>query len=124
MTTNLQSTKLICHRCPCLVDRVSFNLSKCKFMLVSRKRHPSFPSLLLHGVPIDRVTSYKYLGVLLSSDLSWPPHVERQCATGKQLLGLLYRQFSKQITDPSVLFRLFCSLVRPHLEYAAQVWNP
>ena len=33
-------------------------------------------------------------------------------------------QFSKHITDPSVLFHLFCSLVRPHLEYAAQVWNP
>ena len=46
------------------------------------------------------------------------------CATGKRLLGLLYRQFSKHNTDPSVLFRLFCSLVRPHLEYAAQVWNP
>ena len=79
------------------------------------------PSLSLLGVPIDRVTSYKYLGVLLSSDLSWSPHAERQCATGKRLLGLLYRQFSKHITDSSVLFRLFCSLVRPHLEYAAQV---
>ena len=64
-----------------------------------------------------------YLGVLLSSDLSCSPHVERQCATGKQLMGLLYHQFSKHITDSSVLFRLFCCLVRPHLEYAAQVWN-
>ena len=54
---------------------LSFNLSKCKFMLVSHKRHPSFPSVSLHGVPIDRVTSYKYLGVLLSSDLSWSLHV-------------------------------------------------
>ena len=103
---------------------LSFNLSKCKFMLVSHNRHPSYPSLSLHGVPIDRVTSYKYLGVLLSLDLSWSPHVERQCATGKRLLGLLYHQFSKHITESSVLFRLFCSLVRPHLEYAAQVWNP
>ena len=103
---------------------LSFTLSKCKFMLVSHKRHPSFPSLPLHGVPIDRVTGYKYLGVLLSVDLSWSPHAERQCATAKRLLGLLYRQFSKHITDPSVLFRLFCSLVRTHLEYAAQVWNP
>ena len=112
MTYQLGRLQICCHSTSC---------SKCEFMLVSHKRHPSFPSLSLHCVPIDRVTSYKYLGVLLSSDLSWSPHVERQCASGKRLLGLLYRQFSKHITDPSVLSRLFCS---PHLEYAAQVWNP
>ena len=36
---------------------------------------------------------------------------------------MLYRQFYENATSPPLL-KLYCSFIRPHLEYAAIVWNP
>ena len=35
----------------------------------------------------------------------------------------MYRQFH-QHSSPTTLTKLYCSFIRPHLEYAAIVWNP
>ena len=104
---------------------MTFNISKCKCMLVSRRRNTICPpiNLNLNDHQLENVQSYKYLGLLLSSDLSWTHHIESTCTKARKLLGLLYRQFSSN-TDPQVIAKLYLSLVRPHLEYRAQVWHP
>ena len=94
-------------------------------MLISRKRIPNIPEgpLLLDSCPLQRVNIFKYLGVLLSQDMSWSPHVQTICSRAKKVLGLLYRKFySCSSTD--TLTQLYVSLVRPHLEYACPVWAP
>ena len=91
-------------------------------MLISRKRIPEGP-LLLGNCPPQRVDSFKYLGVLLSQDMSWSPHVQTICSKAKKVLGLLYRKFySCSSTD--TLTQLYVSLVHPHLEYVCLVWAP
>jgi len=76
------------------------NAIKCKYMIISRKKHPSVPGspLTVNHSQLDRVSSYKYLGVWLTSSLNW----------------------SMQVA--SVLLKLYLAFVRPHLEYAAPVW--
>ena len=104
---------------------LTFNASKCKYMVISHRRqgycHP--PDLLLDDLCLERVESFKYLGILLSSDLSWSKHIESICTKARKLLGLLYRRFNKH-AEPPALFQLYLSLVRPHLEYASDVWDP
>ena len=94
-------------------------------MVISRKHTPSLPpiELWLNGEPLQRTESYKYLGLLLSNNLSWSPHVASVCAKARQILGLLYRRFCS-CTSPDALKQLYLSLVRPHLEYACQIWDP
>ena len=97
-----------------------FNVAKCKSMLLTRKRHATTPTLTLDGCSLEFVKEYKYLGILISTDLSWKRHIEEICVKAKKLVGMLYQKFSNQY----IMARLYVSQLRPHLEYAAQVWNP
>ena len=94
-------------------------------MIVSRKQSPTVPSdpLKLFGNPMQRVDCYKYLGLLLMTNLSWSAHITSICSKAKKVLGLIYRRFYGS-ADQSTLKQLYLSLVRPHLEYACQVWDP
>ena len=61
------------------------------------------------------------VNIVISSDLSWSSHVQLVCMKPKKMLGLIYRNFAKYTSDSSKMYK---ALVRPHLEYAAQVWSP
>ena len=104
---------------------MSLNYSKCKFMRISRKSKPisKCSPLLLDGAELEEVTTFKYLGILISSNLSWTPHIQTVCGNARKIIGLLYRRYYHHC-DSSVLVRLYTSLVRPHMEYASSVWNP
>ena len=93
-------------------------------MLLPRKQNLSQPpQFLLNETPLEQVEVFKYLGVLISSDLSWSAHIDSICAKGKKLIGLLYRRFSSNVHSERLL-EMYKSLVRPHFEYAAPVWDP
>ena len=94
-------------------------------MVVSRRRTASTPSqpLLLDNHPLDQVKMFKYLGVLLSHDLSWGEHVQSVRSRARKILGLLYRRFYNNAPSHSLL-QLYLSLVRPHLDYASAIWSP
>ena len=106
------------------VNLMHFNVAMCKCMLITRKRNVSCPTLKLKGADLEQVTKYKYIGVTISSNLSWSPHIEQICASARRVVGLIYRNFAKNINNPMTISHLYVSLVRPHLEYASQVWDP
>ena len=85
----------------------------CKVMLISRK---NFQLYHVNGSVLESVSSYRYLGVLISSDLSLSNHI-RDIA--RKQVGLLYRRFY----TPATLRTLYVALIRPHLEYTVPVWD-
>ena len=106
-------------------NALTLNCTKCKSMVISRKKksiQSGFP-LHLNGDPLESVTSFKYLGVYISSDLSWSEHIKQVCVKARRMIGLLYRNFYRHIQGPRLL-QLYKSLVRPHVEYAAVIWYP
>ena len=58
-----------------------FNASKCKTMFISRNKTNSLPlpEILLDGTELKRVQSYEYLGITITSNLSWNPHITNCC---------------------------------------------
>ena len=65
----------------------------------------------------------KYLGVLISSDLSWSAHIETVVSKARKALGCIYRRFYRN-AHTSVLTKLYTTLVRPLLEYCCVLWDP
>ena len=105
-------------------NHLNLNPTKCKYMVISRKQCATYSFVLyLNGVPLERVEIFKYLGVLLRSNLGWSDHITMICSKARKLLGLLYRQFYNHATTDTIK-QLYVSLIRPHLEYAAPLWDP
>ena len=105
---------------------LSLNAAKCKYMIISRKRARSYPALplTLKDTTLEKVDTFKYLGVLMSDNLSWSNHnISNACIKTRKILGLLYRRFYNH-TSSDCLKQLYMSLVRPHLEYVAALWDP
>ena len=105
---------------------LTINISKTKYMIISRKSSSFLsllPSLLLDNSPLECVSNFKYLGVILTSQLSWTPHIDHICSKSKKHLGLLFHQFYS-LCSPHVLLKLYLSLVLPHLTYCSSLWDP
>lgn len=100
---------------------MELNSKKCKFMRVSRKI-TSLPVYNLDNTQLDSVTSYKYLGVHISNNLTWHTHINYVVCNANRMLGYLRRNFTK--SPSSVKLMLYKTLVRTKLEYAASVWDP
>ena len=104
---------------------LEFSANKCRVMLISRKRSKSTPPppIYLNGTVLSQVTSYKYLGVTITHNLSWKPHILSICNKTRNLIGMIYRKFYRH-SKLSTLLRLYLTILRPNLEYACVVWDP
>ena len=55
-------------------------------------------------------------------DLLWSQHVDRIPANANRVLGFVKGTWS-DLNDVGTSRTLFCSLVRPLLEYSCETWN-
>ena len=68
------------------------------------------------------VNCARYLGVDISSDLTWRSHVDRNTGSATKTLNFARRNIKTK--TPGVREMAYNTLVRPQLEYAAAVWDP
>jgi len=103
---------------------LTLNPSKCKHLIMSRKRQPLLPptGLCLNGEVLELVDRYRYLGVLVTSNFTWSDHIKQISTKARRLVGMLYRQFSW--ADTKTILHIYITCIRPHLEYACQLWDP
>ena len=73
---------------------------------------------MIGGTVIDRVQSYKLLGLHISNDLTWNLHCETVYKKAvKRLYGL--RVLKKAGMSTEDLVSVYCSIVRCTVEYAS-----
>lgn len=99
-----------------------FNTKKCNIMSLSRGRSPFSHFYTLCGDILSSVQEAKYLGVNLTEELSWSPHVQAISSRANSTLGFLRRNLRR---CPAKLKEAgYISLVRSTLEYASPIWDP
>ena len=72
---------------------------------------------------MERASTFKYLGVWLSENMSWLTHIDKKSTRALQQAGLIYRRFY-HYSNEHCLRQLYLSFIRPLLEYAVPVWDP
>ena len=101
---------------------MSFNVKKCAHMCISLKRKPAINDYNIDGQHVPKETTYKYLGVTVSNDLSRNTHAQKIQARAARTLGVIRRALGK--CDQKVKDLAYKQLVRPQLEYASCAWSP
>ncbi len=67
-------------------------------MKATKQRLP----LMISGTPLERLSSFKYLGANISEDLTWTTHIQTQVKKARQRLYHL-RQLRKFRVSPAIL---------------------
>ena len=101
---------------------MSFRPDKCMILRFTRSLSPIPFTYTLHNQPLPFVSSHKYLGIHLSTNLSFNTHITRIRSNENCTLGFLRRNLHNCTRD--IKHTAYNSLVRPSLEYCAAVWDP
>ena len=107
----------------CDQNGMELNNNKCQLMIFSRGRSPLNHVYHIKGSSLFLAPQIKDLGVMLDSHLSFTPHLDSVVSKSLQMLGFIKRNTKDFLNIPSIKL-LYCSLVRPHLEYCSSVWSP
>lgn len=108
----------------CNLNRMFLNVKKCEVMTITRKMSDVilYP-YHINNIELKRVSSRMDLGVYFNLKMDFIEHMDQKIAKSYGMLGFLIR-CSKEFKDPYVMKTLYCSFVRPILEYASEVWSP
>ena len=101
---------------------LKFNKDKCVVIRFQRKSHivPP-PSYHIDGYKIRLVDSHTDLGVMVDSSLKFHEHIQRTAQKANGLAQNLLK--STACRSPEFMVTLFCTHIRPILEYCSNVWN-
>ena len=120
-TSNMQ---VYCDELAQQSEQAQMNISsrKTKEMLIGSISKDPPPHLMLCGASVDRVTTFKLLGIRVCSDLNWADHVDAIASNATSRV-----HFVKQLKRAGVpirdLLHFYTAIVRPVLEYACALWH-
>ena len=100
---------------------LEFNLDKCKVMHLDFNNNQKL-SYILDNTVLESCEQEKDLGVLTSVNLLWNDHISSFISKANQMICWIARSIISR--EKSLMLRVYKTLVRPHLEYCVQLWNP
>jgi len=107
----------------CADQQLVINVSKTKVVVFEKHRSVA-PKFTYRRTTIERVQSFRYLGLKLHSTKGMVVAIAKLTVARKKALFALRRRCNDlSITDPEVMCQLFDSLVCPVLSYACEVWT-
>ena len=98
---------------------MSFHPDKCEVLHFGKKHQATYH---LRDHSLKSTSETKYLGVTISTNISWKSHINKVATKASKTLGFLRRNL--KVGSISTKDLAYKTLVRPQLEYACEVWDP
>nr|CAH7766805.1 unnamed protein product [Callosobruchus chinensis] len=103
-------------------NKMSVNIKKCCVMTFTRKTNAIEYNYNINKVVLERKTEIKDLGVIFQSDMRFNAQYIQIVNIAYKYLGFVIRNSNS--FELNTVIKLYHTLVRPHLEYAMQIWMP
>ena len=106
-----------------ILNKLSLNVSKTKFILFTSQHNTPIPNrdLIINGEVIESVDSIKFLGVIIDKNFKWKEHISHKCNTIAKTLSVFTR--IRHFIPTEILKVLYHSLITPHLTYGIVAWG-
>jgi hypothetical protein len=99
---------------------MKFNTAKCSVMhLGVNNPHNTYT---LDESILKSSEAERDIGVIVQEDAKFGDQCSKSAAKCYRIIGQIRRSFQQR--DPKLMMSIFNTYVRPHIEYAVQVWNP
>ena len=97
-----------------------FNFGKCKCL----HKGPGNTGMNyeMGGTILSKTVKEKDLGVTMNCNMKVSEQCRIAASKGNQVLGMIRRNITYK--EKSLIVPLYKAIVRPHLEYCIQAWNP
>ena len=103
-------------------NKLSLNVSKTKYMCFhTSNKTMTYPKLKINNVTVDKVNDFKFLGLIISSNLKWNKHINHISIKVSKVIGIMFRL--RTILPSDVLQTLYNSLIMPHFHYCLLIWG-
>ena len=104
--------------------RLAVNPAKCHLIQYNpgSQQRQFNPTYSINGEEIQRSRVVRDLGILVSEDLKSQKQVDQVCKRAHAEINRIRRCFVSR--SPEFIADTYKLYVRPHLEYAVEVWNP
>ena len=89
--------------------------------MFSNARHKPTFEIKCGDQKINKVSSAKYLGVILDDALNWKDHVELISKKLKTLLSALY--YIARFIDKTHVNRIYNAYIHPHIRYGIELYG-
>ena len=100
-----------------ICNKLTLNSGKSKFIMFERKKKKEGCDLhvAINDDKIKRVSTTKFLGILINEKLSWKEHMMKILSKIQRNLGLIYK--IKHYLNKNVLLQLYYSMIFCHIKY-------
>ena len=97
-----------------------FNFGKCKCLHTGSGN--TGMNYEMGGTILSKTVKEKDLGVTMNANMKVSEQCRIVASKGNQVLGMIRRNIT--YNEKSLIIPLYKAIVRPHLEYCIQAWNP
>ena len=104
-----------------VVNKLSLNLSKTTYMIITHSSIPDDLSIRIRDVEINRVSVSKFLGIHIDDGLTFKYHIDKLTNKLSKSLGIMYK-LSHFVPSP-ILLSLYFALVHSGLIYGLTSWG-
>ena len=104
----------------CSLWEMELNADKCHILHFG-KRNPRY-EYQINGCKVSIVNEQEDLGVIIDDNLNFTSHYVKARNKANKIVGFIKQSVTTR--KPQTMVKLFSSLVRPVLEYAAPFWSP
>jgi hypothetical protein len=105
----------------CVENHLSLNINKTKEMIMDRKQQRVHPPIYIDGTAVEKVKSFKFLGVHITDKLKWTTHTYSVVKKAQQSLFNL-RRLKKFVLSPKTLTNFYRCTIESILSGCITAW--